>query len=90
MAFEGMDPDLIEQLGNQLKTQGNQIMSVISAVDGLINQMEGSWKGQDATQFQGWWIQQHRPALNSAAQAVDGLGQSALNNASQQRSTSAN
>lgn len=84
MAFEGMDVSAVESIGHQLQQQGTHIESVVAAVDGLINQAESAWKGQDAIQFQGWWVQQHKPALLNAAQAVSGLGQSALNNAQQQ------
>lgn len=88
MAFEGMDPDVVQGLGQQLKHQEDAIHSLVSAVDGIINQIEGAWKGHDATEFMGWWQQQHRPALMNAAGAVGGLGQSALNNVNQQRQAS--
>lgn len=89
MAFEGMDTGEVQSLGHQLQNQGNAIESIVSAVDGLIGTLEGVWKGADATQFVGWWQSQHRPALKSAAEAVTGLGQSALNNAQQQIDASA-
>lgn len=88
VAFEGMDPDVVYGLGQQLKNQESSLHSIVSAVDGIINQIEGAWKGQDATEFQGWWQQQHRPALLAAAEAVGGLGQSAWNNVNQQRQAS--
>lgn len=88
MAFEGMDTDLVQSLGHQLKNEENQIQSIISAIDGIVNQMEGAWKGADATEFAGWWQSQHRPALLACGEAVGGLGQSALNNAQQQISAS--
>jgi WXG100 family type VII secretion target len=87
--MEGMDPDVVEGLGNQLKNQENSIQSIVSAVDGIINQIEGSWRGNDATEFMGWWQQQHKPALVAAATAIGGLGTSAQNNAAAQRATSA-
>ncbi len=68
--------------------QGNAIQSVVSAVDGIVNALESAWKGPDATEFQGWWEMQHRPALINAESAIHGLGQSALNNAQQQISAS--
>jgi uncharacterized protein YukE len=88
MAFEGMDVDAVETIAKQLQHQADQIHSVISTVDGLINQAEGAWKGGDATQFRDWWTSQHRPALTQAGEAVRGLGQSAMNNASEQRTVS--
>jgi len=84
----GMDVDAVEQLSRDLKTQAGEIHSVISAVDRLINQMQDIWKGQDSVQFAGWWRDQHRPALDRARQAIEGLGTSAHNNAADQRSAS--
>ncbi len=84
MSFTGMNIPEVESLGHQLINQSNTIESVISAVDGLINTIDSVWKGPDATAFVGWWHSQHRPNLVNAASAVQGLGQSALNNAQQQ------
>jgi uncharacterized protein YukE len=83
-----MDVSAVQSLGTQLRNQESSINSIVAAIDGLINQMEGAWKGADATQFQGWWQSQHKPALIAAAQAIGGLGTSALNNASQQQQAS--
>jgi uncharacterized protein YukE len=84
----GMDVDQVENIGHQLKKQAQDIQGVINAVNGLIGQAESNWQGHDAQQFKSWWETQHRPALHNAMQAVDGLGQSAFNNASEQRSVS--
>ena len=43
---------------------------------------------RQASEFAGWWRQQHRPALVEAQIAVDGLHQSALNNVAQQEQAS--
>jgi len=88
MAFEGMDIQVVQQLSIQMRNEENQIQSIVSAIDGIVNQMEGSWKGPDATAFMGWWQQQHRPALIAAAEAVGGLAQSAQNNVMQQEQAS--
>ena len=88
MAFKGMDVDTVESIGHQLHTQGDQITHLVATVDGLIQQAEQHWSGKDALDFLGWWNNQHKPALNHAADAVRGLGQSALNNASAQRAVS--
>jgi len=88
MAFEGMDVAHVQSIGNQLKHQSEQINSVIAAINSLVGQLPGVWHGKDATEFENWWNTQHRPALQHAAQAVAGLGQSALNNAQDQINTS--
>lgn len=89
MPFLGMDVDTVEAKGHELQHQGDAIRGVIGAVDGVIAALAGSWKGQDFQQFESWWNTQHKPALAHAADAVSGLGTSALNNAQQQRDTSA-
>jgi uncharacterized protein YukE len=88
MAFEGMDVAQVTNVGNQLRHQGDQIDQIVSAINGLVGQLPGIWHGKDATEFEGWWTQQHRPALQAASAAIHGLGQSALNNASAQQSVS--
>ena len=88
MAFEGMDTAQVMNVGQQLKNQGDQINNVIAAINGLVGQLSGIWHGKDATEFESWWNTQHRPALQSAATAVHGLGQSATNNATEQINTS--
>ncbi|MDX6245911.1 MAG: hypothetical protein QOE76_3634 [Frankiales bacterium] len=88
MAFEGMDVDQVSNAGQQLKHQAEQINTVINTINGLVSHLGQVWHGKDATDFEGWWNSQHRPALVAAAQAIEGLGQSALNNAEAQRTTS--
>ncbi len=84
MAFAGMDTDQVINISNQLKHQAEQINGVINAINGLVSQLESNWHGKDATDFAGWWNDQHRPALQKASEAVNGLGQSAYNNAQAQ------
>jgi WXG100 family type VII secretion target len=88
MSLIGMDPELVDQLGNNLKGQADAIQGVINAVNGLVMHSQDIWKGQDAMQFLHWWETQHRPALQHVMEAVNGLAQSAHNNANEQRSTS--
>ncbi|GAA4076061.1 WXG100 family type VII secretion target [Nocardioides kongjuensis] len=88
MTRMGMDPDLVENIGNRLKTQAGQIQQAIHDIDGLVNEAMAAWEGKDAQDFHGWWTQQHRGALTSAQHAIDGLGTSAINNAHEQRQVS--
>lgn len=84
----GMDVEAVEQLSRDLHTQADAIGDIVSKIDNLINHMHGIWKGNDATQFDGWWKQQHRPALVKAQSAIDGLSRSAHYNASEQSQVS--
>jgi uncharacterized protein YukE len=83
-----MDPDVVEQIGQRLKAQAQQIEGVIHAIEGLVTEAMHAWEGPDSQQFHEWWNSQHRPALTSAQQAIDGLGTSAINNAHDQRAVS--
>lgn len=88
MAQLGMNADVVEQIGNQLRQQANEITNVINQINHLVGTMESNWWGPDAQTFCNDWWPQHRTQLAAAGQSIDGLGQSALNNASAQRSVS--
>ena len=47
-----------------------------------------SWVGPDATKFKNDWWPQHRQHLQKMVQDLSGFGQSALNNASEQKRVS--
>lgn len=84
----GMNVDRVEQIGRDLKTQAGQIGQIISKVNSLVSQSQSEWKGKDAADFANWWNNQHRPALSDLQHKLEGLGTSALNNASEQRNVS--
>ena len=82
----GMNPEEVEGLGNRLKQAKDQI-------DQMVNELEGrvsctTWFGPDATTFKTEWWPNHRQQLRAIAEAIGGFGQSALNNASEQRNAS--
>jgi uncharacterized protein YukE len=86
---EGMDPVVVRELAGRLDVQGNAIEGVLRKVDGIVANLEHVWRGHTATQFKGWWEQQHRPHLANVRDAVHGLATSARNNAAQQDGASA-
>jgi WXG100 family type VII secretion target len=83
-----MDVEAVERLAGQLEHQAAAIDGVVNHINSLVGQLQGVWKGHDATEFENWWNQQHRPALIHARDAINGLGQSAKNNAADQRNVS--
>jgi uncharacterized protein YukE len=83
-----MDADAVENSGRQLKSQAANIGSLIAQIDKVVNSLASVWDGQDAQQFVHDWWPQHKKSLVVAQQQIDGLGQSALNNASEQRQVS--
>jgi uncharacterized protein YukE len=82
--IDGMDVAVVQNVGSQLKAHAGALEGVVRSIDSIVGQLQGVWRGSDASTFHGWWQHTHRPALLSAASSVDGLGQAALNNASDQ------
>lgn len=82
----GMNPDEVEGLGQKLKQISNEIQNMISYLNNQV--MSTTWVGPDATTFKETWWPEHRTHLQNAANDLDGFGQSALNNATEQRTIS--
>ena len=87
MAQLGMDVDAVEAAGRELQAKAQTIDSIVAQVNRSVASLETVWDGRDAQAFNASW-----PAIQksvaAASQAVAGLGQSALNNASEQRQAS--
>ena len=88
MARMGMDVDQVEAIGRQLQQLAGQILALEGQVNGKVHSLSGIWDGPDAQKFVNVWWPQHQKSLKAAAEAVKGLGQSALNQASEQRGVS--
>lgn len=88
MARMGMDVDQVEQTGRRLKNYANSIDTLVSQLDKVVNALPAVWQGPDAQRFVTQWWPEHRKSLVTAKSSIDGLGQSALNNASEQRQVS--
>lgn len=88
MARMGMDVDQITAAGNALKQRAADIDTLVTKIDGIVRSMPGIWDGPDAQQFVNEWWPEHKKTLVAASSHVAGLGQSALNNASEQREVS--
>lgn len=82
----GMNVGEVKALGNQLKSISNDINSAINLLNGKVNNT--SWVGPDATKFKNDWWPQHRQHLQKMVTDLNGFGQSALNNASEQENIS--
>nr|NLI49955.1 WXG100 family type VII secretion target [Propionibacterium sp.] len=86
MAYShGMNYEAVKRIGRDLKNQAAEIEKVISQVDRLVRDAEANWSGKDARDFAGWWRDQHRRGLVDLKGKLEGLGQSADNNAEEQR-----
>jgi uncharacterized protein YukE len=88
MAFEGMDPDAVEQYGHQLLAEASNIGSLIHQIQSHVTTLASNWLGSDSNQFQQEWSGSYIHQMQSAQQSLNDLGNKALQNAQEQRSTS--
>jgi hypothetical protein len=84
----GMDVDVVESVGKQLRQQGQQVASLVRAVDALIDTADGQWWGARGRDFVHQWRTLHRRRLLEVAASVDELSSTALRNVEEQRRTS--
>jgi hypothetical protein len=82
----GMNVEQVKQLGNLLKQKKQEIDQLISQVNNQLNNT--SWEGPDAVAFKTQQWPDHRNHLQQIGAAIEGFGQSALNNASEQEQAS--
>lgn len=82
----GMNVDEVEALGRLLQTKGDQLRHLTGELESALARTE--WDGPDAMAFKQQWWPNNRSSLQAVAEQVHGFGQSALNNASEQRSAS--
>ena len=88
MSFtHGMNVEQVRQLGNTLQSKAEEVRSLVGQIDGQLNGT--TWEGPDAQRFKGSEWPEHKNRLMQAAEVLQNFGQSALNNASAQESTSA-
>lgn len=88
MARMGMDVDAVEAAGNNLRNKAHQIETLTADIDRIVQGLTNIWDGQDARQFVQEWWPGHKKNLRAIQEAINGLGQSALNNATDQRAVS--
>lgn len=78
----GMNVEEVKTLGDQLKRKGGDIERLVREIE---NQLNGTtWVGPDADTFRNNWWPGHKRRLEQMAKDLDGFGQSAMNNASEQ------
>ncbi|GEM_PF-2001842 len=84
----GMNIAEIEAFGNRLQQHfAAQLNGIADEIETVVGQTSGSWVGPDAEKFRSWWPAK-RSTLRATADDVHGFGQSALNNAAEQRQAS--
>jgi surface antigen len=85
-SFQGMNVAEVEDLGRAMVRDGERAASLAGEVDALVRSV--AWAGPDAERFVHDWWPAHKARLTAVSEHLAGLGQSALNNASEQRQTS--
>jgi uncharacterized protein YukE len=88
MTRMGMDVEAVEGVSKQLKAQAGQIGTLVGSIDRIVSGLHGVWDGPDANTFVTQWWPEHKKQLLAAQTQIDGLGQSAWNNAQEQRNVS--
>jgi uncharacterized protein YukE len=88
MAQMGMDVDAVEAAGRDLQAKAQSIDMIVSNLDKTVGSLNGAWDGKDAQTFVNEWWPERKKAFTAASSSIAGLGQSALNNASEQRQAS--
>jgi hypothetical protein len=87
MSFtHGMDLAAVEELGRFLQLKAGEIRTLSGDVESTLNRT--AWIGDDGGVFRQTLWPAHRTRLASIADDIHGFGQSALNNASEQREAS--
>ena len=88
MARMGMDVDAVEQASRDLKARAAEITTLMGQIDKIVNHLSSVWDGKDANDFVHNWWPGHKKNMTAIASAIQGLGQSAQNNANDQRNVS--
>lgn len=82
----GMNIAEVEALGATLRQSADNLARYASMLDTLVR--SAAWQGSTATKFKTQWWPQHRTRLSQIQGDIRGFGQSALNNATEQRKAS--
>jgi len=83
----GMDVEAVESVGRQLKQGAAAVDPIVGTLDKTVSSLAQLWDGPDAQRLIQSWPT-FRKSLVAAQASIAGLGQSALNNASEQRQAS--
>ncbi|NQX28323.1 WXG100 family type VII secretion target [Microbacteriaceae bacterium VKM Ac-2854] len=84
----GMDVEAVESAGRDLRARAEELLELRSRLESMVRGLPGIWEGPDARTFVNDWWPKHSAGLASVAEKISGLGQSALNNADEQRTAS--
>ena len=79
----GMNVAEVDGLGQRLQMGADRLVAICAELDSVVR--GSTWAGPDADRFSFEWWPAHKARLLSASERLHGFGQSALNNAGEQR-----
>lgn len=79
----GMNVEEVDRLGRDLQDIAREIDRIVTRLNKQIGST--TWVGNDANRFKNEWWPGHRTKLKAIQSDLDGFGQSAKNNAEEQR-----
>ncbi len=84
----GMNVEEVEAAGSRLRDHyASELNRFAQEIEGIVAETSTTWVGPDADRFRSWWPEK-RTTILGAADNLRGFGQSALNNAAEQRMAS--
>ena len=86
----GMNADAVREQAAGIDSAATELRTLEAAIERTVAGLGQQWRGADMERFQGWWRDQHKPALTRIVEAIAGLSQSARNNADEQDAASEN
>lgn len=85
MAITGLDVEVVDQKGRELKNLANEVGNLLSRIDQLVQGLPSVWVGPDADEFVNNLWPTHKRTLQAAQTDIDALGTRAIQNAEEQR-----
>lgn len=87
-AWEGMNPEVVEQQARVLHGLSEEITTLMHKIDSQVTQLATSWHGDDSKKFATEWNGTHKPVFTTSAHLLQNMSTTSQHNAQQQRNTS--
>ncbi|GAA2405778.1 WXG100 family type VII secretion target [Mycolicibacterium llatzerense] len=86
MAYYGIEPEQMDQMGRQFESKAAEIQSLVSQLGRAVESV--GWSGPDADRFKTDWQGKHAAELKSVSEALRNAAQSIRRNMQEQQSAS--
>lgn len=73
MADIRINPDQVENTGNQFNAKRGELDGLITQANGLMKSLQGAWTGQRATKTFSQW-EEMQPSLKAASETLTAAG----------------